>query len=172
LEKIVLTSHMLLSGDGGDDGRRRRRSRPNPYDIHYNQDLYPNHARLLQNRYKHVRERLFKRVGVQAGIGTYLKLTEMCGRSFAELIRRDENFRWAPNRDYHLGYKRNPKYLMRAKVWGEEIFLIYDAYDMMVLTVFADSDENFQDSFNIHPDTVETQIIIDMDKLYPRTGNG
>lgn len=176
MDKVVLTSHQFPKvfgdGSGGDGSDRPRRSkRPNVYEINFNKDLYPRHYELMRNRSLHFRSRLFKRIGIHAGLGTYMKLSELCGKAFAELIRKDESFRY-DNRGHSLGSKTNPKYLMRATIWGEEVRLIYDAYDMMVLTVFCKDDEGFTDGFTYHPDTIETPIVVEMDKLLPKEGNG
>lgn len=110
--------------------------RPNVYEITRDKSLYPEHARLLKARSLHVRTRMMERFGVSIGLGTYMKLTELCGKALAELLRSDERYRFKPSKAHKLGSKVNPKYAMTCDLQGQKFRVVYDAHDMMILTVF------------------------------------
>jgi hypothetical protein len=129
---------------------------PNIYEISRDKLLYPVHAQLLRARSLHCRTRMMERFGIQIGFGTYLKLTEMCGKACAELLKSDERFRFKPSPSHGLGSKVNPKYAMTAEVFGEKFRVIYDAHDRMILTVF------FCGSFDPHPNVKLTNIGISL----------
>ena len=110
--------------------------RPNVYEIMKAQRAYPVHAQTLQARFRHVKTRMMERFGMSIGFGTYLKITEICGKALGQLIKENESFRFPPLPSNTLGSKYNPKYAMTCILHDQKFRVVYDAHDRMLLTVF------------------------------------
>ena len=136
--------------------------RPNVYEIQRQKELYPKHHEALIARSLHVRTRMMERFGINIGLGTYMKITELCGRQVAALLKDKPEFRFKPSRRYKLFSKVNPKYAIEIILEGTKMMAVYDAYDMMLLTVF------FHGTFDPHPQVIYTGISIHMDKFYEK----
>lgn len=119
------------------------------YDISRNRDRYPEHARVLYSRYKHVKNRLRSRYDVNVGWREFLRLSEICGRATAQWLNRPGH-RYQIRPDHGLASVSNPKYSIVLVCHGKKMRAVYDAFDMMLLTVVP------FDGYHIHPAIVVT----------------
>lgn len=131
---------------------------PTVYEVINNPDSYPEHMLLLTNRSKHFRNRMRDRFDVKVGLGTYLKLSAVCGVELAKVLTTNDAMRYRRKANQFLGSNSNPRYVMKAVVWDKLVTVLYDAVDRMVVTVFEGDD------FTIGGPVWVTKIEIDLGK--------